>query len=53
MSEFEILHQLSVINKKTDHILKQNADILEMMKKFIDRMEEIESIMISTNKMKN
>lgn len=49
----ELEDRLVGIEKKLDYILKQEQNILTMMVKFIDHVEEIEAIAIKSNVMKN
>jgi len=49
----ELEDRLVGIEKKLDYILKQEQNILTMMVKFIDHVEEIEQMALQVNRIKN
>jgi len=49
----ELEDRLVGIEKKLDYIIKQEKNILNMMVKFIDHVEEIEEMALQVNRIKN
>jgi hypothetical protein len=53
MDLIAISKKIKETDEKLEHIMKQQATILDMMTKFIDHVEDIEAIAIQKNRMKN
>jgi len=49
----ELDKRLTEIEKKLDYIIEQEKNILNMMVKFIDHVEEIEEMALQVNRIKN
>jgi len=49
----ELDKRLTEIEKKLDYIIEQEKNILNLMVKFIDHVEEIEEMALQVNRIKN